>query len=41
MVSCAMGALVVLLGMGLSGIRVRGLLKGEPLYLVEDESGKC
>lgn len=40
-VSCIMGVLVAFLGMGLSGARVRRLLKGEPLYLVEDGmSGK-
>lgn len=39
-VSCAMGALVLLFGMGLSGARVKNMLKGEPLYLVE-QSGKC
>lgn len=40
-VSCIMGALVAFLGMGLSGARVQGLLKEEPLYLVEDGmSGK-
>lgn len=35
-VSCAMGVLVLVLGMGFSGVRVRNILKGEPLYLVED-----
>ncbi len=35
-VSCAMGGLVIILGMGLSGARVRKILRGEPLYLLED-----
>jgi len=36
-VSCLMGVLVIVLGMGISGIRVRRLLKGEPLYLLESQ----
>jgi len=36
-VSCLMGALVVVLGMGISEIRVRRLLTGEPLYLLESQ----
>ena len=35
-VSCLMGALVIVLGMSISGIKVSSLLKGEPLYLVDD-----
>ena len=36
-VSCMMGSLVIVLGMGISGIKVRSLLKGEPLYLLESQ----
>ena len=36
-VSCMMGALVIVLGMSISGIKVRSLLKGEPLYLLESQ----
>jgi len=36
-VSCLMGALVIVLGMSISGIKVRSLLKGEPLYLLESQ----
>lgn len=35
-VSCMMAGLVLVLGMGLSGARLHNMLKGEPLYLVED-----
>ena len=35
-VSCMMGGLVLVLGIGISGVKVRNILKGEPLYLVED-----
>lgn len=35
-VSAVMGCLVIVLGMGLSGMRVRRMLSGEPLYLMED-----
>lgn len=35
-VSCVMGALVLALGMGISGVRVRKMLRGEPLYLLEE-----
>ena len=35
-VSCMMGGLVLVLGIGISGVKVRGILKEEPLYLVED-----
>jgi succinate dehydrogenase hydrophobic anchor subunit len=34
-VSCMMGRLV--LGVGISGVKARNILKREPLYLVEDE----
>ena len=36
-VSCLMGALVIVLGMSISGVTVRSLLKGEPLYLLESQ----
>lgn len=36
-VSCLMGALVLALGMSISSITVRSLLKGEPLYLLESQ----
>ncbi len=36
MVSGLMGCLVILLGMMISGIKVRRVLRGEPLYLLED-----
>lgn len=36
-VSCMMGGLVLVLGMSISGIKVRSLLKGEPLYLLESQ----
>lgn len=35
-VSCMMGALVLVLGMGISGVRLRNILSGEPLYLLEE-----
>ena len=35
-VSGIMGCLVILLGMGVSGAKIRKVLKGEPLYLLED-----
>lgn len=35
-VSCIMGSLVIVLGMGLSGAKLRELLRKEPLYLLED-----
>ncbi len=35
-VSCMMGGLVLMLGMGISSVKVRNILKGEPLYLVDD-----
>ena len=35
-VSGIMGCLVILLGMMISGIKVRRVLRGEPLYLMED-----
>ena len=35
-VSCMMGGLVLGLGIGISGVKVRNILKEEPLYLVED-----
>lgn len=35
-VSCMMGSLVMVLGIGISGVKVKNILKGEPLYLVED-----
>ncbi|MDE7233018.1 MAG: hypothetical protein K2N37_08110, partial [Lachnospiraceae bacterium] len=35
-VSCMMGGLVLALGMGLSGAKLRNMLRGEPLYLLED-----
>lgn len=35
-VPCMMGGLVLVLGIGISGVKVRNLLKGEPLHLVED-----
>lgn len=36
-VSGLMGGLVLVLGMGISGVKVYGLLKGEPLYLLESQ----
>lgn len=35
-VSCVMGALVIALGMGISGVRLQKMLRGEPLYLLEE-----
>ncbi len=35
-VSCMMGGLVLMLGIGISGVKVGNILKGEPLYLVDD-----
>lgn len=35
-VSCTMGGLMVVLGISISGVKVRNILKREPLYLVED-----
>ncbi len=35
-VSCMMGGLVLVLGIGISGVKVKDILKGEPLYLVDD-----
>lgn len=35
-VSCVMGGLVLALGMGISGVRLRKMLSGEPLYLLEE-----
>lgn len=35
-VSCTMGGLVVVLGISISGVKVRNILKREPMYLVED-----
>lgn len=35
-VSCLMGGLVLALGMGISGVRLRNMLSGEPLYLLEE-----
>ncbi len=35
-VSGIMGCLVILLGMGLSDVKIRRVLRGEPLYLLED-----
>jgi hypothetical protein len=35
-VSCMMGGMVIVLGVGISGVKVRSILKGEPLYLVDD-----
>lgn len=35
-VSCVMGGLVLVLGMGISGVRLRSMLSGEPLYLLEE-----
>lgn len=35
-VSCLMGGLVLVLGMGISGVRLRNMLSGEPLYLLEE-----
>ena len=35
-VSCMMGGLVLMLGIGISGVKVKDILKGEPLYLVDD-----
>lgn len=35
-VSCVMGGLVLMLGIGISGVKGKNILKGEPLYLVED-----
>ena len=35
-VSCMMGGIVIVLGVGISGVKVRSILKGEPLYLVDD-----
>lgn len=42
-VSCAMGALVLSLGFGFSDIRMRKLLRGEPLHLLEEsaEEKRC
>lgn len=37
-VSCVMGALVLVLGMVISGVRVRKMLRGEPLYLLEEDT---
>lgn len=34
-VSCMMGGLVLMLGIGISGVKVRKILNREPLYLVE------
>ena len=35
-VSGMMGGLVLMLGIGISGVKVKDILKGEPLYLVDD-----
>lgn len=35
-VSCVMGGLVLVLGMGISGVRLWSMLSGEPLYLLEE-----
>ncbi len=35
-ISCMMGGLVIALGMTLSGVKLRKILSGEPLYLLED-----
>lgn len=35
-VPCVMGGLVLVLGMGISGVRFRSMLSGEPLYLLEE-----
>ncbi len=35
-VSCVMGGLVIVLGMGISGAKLRNILREEPLYLLED-----
>lgn len=35
-VSCIMGSLVIVLGMGISGVKLRNILSEEPLYLLED-----
>ncbi len=35
-VSCMMGGLVLVFGIGISGVKVRNILKEEPLYLVDD-----
>lgn len=40
-VSCVMGVLVLVLGMGISGVRVRKMLRGEPLYLLEEGAAGC
>ncbi len=34
-ISCVMGGLVIVLGMGLSGVKMHDILKEEPLYLLE------
>ncbi len=34
--SCVMGGLVIALGMTLSGVKLRKILRGEPMYLMED-----
>lgn len=34
-ISCVMGGLVIVLGMGLSGVKMYDILKEEPLYLLE------
>lgn len=35
-VSCMMGGLVPVVGIAISGVKARNILKGEPLYLMED-----
>lgn len=35
-VSCVMGVLVLVLGMAISSVRIRNMLSGEPLYLLEE-----
>ena len=35
-ISCIMGSLVIVLGMGISGVKLRNILSKEPLYLLED-----
>lgn len=35
-VSCIMGGLVIVLGMGISGVKLQKILREEPLYLLED-----
>lgn len=35
-VSCIMGCLVIAFGMGLSCVRIGKVLRGEPLYLMEE-----